>query len=184
VGTLTLSTRITIVRIALVPVVVALVLAMPGRDGLVPVAAAVFVVASLTDFLDGWLARRRQQVTELGNFLDTTADKLLVAGALIGLLAVDRVDPWVVLVVIGREFAVLGLRAVAAGADVVISASIWGKMKFVVQATGVTIAIWRPQAHLLSWWLDEWVMLVVALVTVLSALDYFARFGDLAGVRR
>ncbi|HKE98542.1 MAG TPA: CDP-diacylglycerol--glycerol-3-phosphate 3-phosphatidyltransferase [Actinomycetes bacterium] len=181
---LTLSTRITIVRIALVPVLVALVLAMPGHDGLVAAAVAVFVVASVTDYVDGWLARRWQQVTELGNFLDTTADKLLVAGALVALLAVDRVNPWVVLVVIGREFAVLGLRAVAAGSGVVVSASIWGKLKFFVQVVGVTLAIWRPQVRLGPWWLDQWAMLVVALITAASAFDYLARFGELVGVRR
>jgi CDP-diacylglycerol---glycerol-3-phosphate 3-phosphatidyltransferase len=173
-GTLTLSTRITLVRIALIPALVAL-LAADWRWA----AAIVFLVAALTDFLDGYLARRWRQVTDLGNFLDTTADKLLVTGALLGLMANSRVNLWVAFVIIGRELIVLGLRAAAAGASVIISASIWGKLKFNVQVVGVTLAILRPPVRLGPLWLDEWAMLVVAVVTVLSALDYFARFGAL-----
>lgn len=175
---LTFSTRITLVRIVLVPVLLALILA----DGHVPhaasLAAAVFLVASFTDFVDGYLARRWQQVTALGNFLDTTADKLLVIGALIGLEAIGVVNAWVVFVVIAREVAVLGLRAVAASSSVVISASIWGKLKFNVQVVGITLAILHPDIQIGSLRLDEWAMLAVAVVSALSAVDYFARFGD------
>src|SRR5919201_689151 len=149
-GTLTLSTRITLVRVVLAPVV--------------------FLVASLTDFVDGYLARRWQQVTNLGNFLDTTADKLLVMGALLGLLAVGRVNVWIAFVVIAREVAVLGLRAVAAASSVVISASIWGKLKFNVQVLGVTLAILRPRVRFGPLLLDEWAMLVVAVVSAASAI--------------
>jgi CDP-diacylglycerol--glycerol-3-phosphate 3-phosphatidyltransferase len=173
-GTLTLSTRITLIRIALIPVLVALLAA----DWRWP-AAIVFVLAALTDFLDGYLARRWRQVTDLGNFLDTTADKLLIVGALLGLMANGRADLWVAFVIIGREIIVLGLRAAAAGAAVTISASIWGKLKFNVQVVGITLAILRPPVRLGPLWLDEWAMLVVAVVTALSAIDYFARFGDL-----
>jgi CDP-diacylglycerol---glycerol-3-phosphate 3-phosphatidyltransferase len=176
---MTLSTRITLARIVLVPVLLWLLLA-EGRIAHAAVwAALVFLVASFTDFVDGYLARRWQQVTTLGNFLDTTADKLLVVGALLGLLALGRVNPWVALVVVAREIAVLGLRAVAAAAAVVISASIWGKLKFNVQVVGVTLAILRPHVHLGGLYLDEWAMLAVALVSAASAVDYFARFGDL-----
>lgn len=173
---MTLSTQITLVRIALVPVLVWLVLA--GRT---VAAAVVFLVASLTDLLDGYLARRWRQVTDLGNFLDTTADKLLVAGALLALVAVGTVSVWIALVVIARELAVLGLRAAAAGSSVVISASFWGKVKFVVQVAGITLAIVRPEVLLGALRVDEWVMIAVALVTAASAVDYFSRFGDLLG---
>jgi CDP-diacylglycerol--glycerol-3-phosphate 3-phosphatidyltransferase len=173
-GTLTLSTRITLVRIVLIPALVAL-LAADWRVA----SAVVFLVAAVTDFLDGYLARRWGQVTDLGNFLDTTADKLLVTGALLGLMANGRANLWVAFVIIAREIAVLGLRAVAASSAVVISASIWGKLKFNVQVVGITLAILRPPVHLGALWLDEWAMLVVAVVTALSAIDYFARFGDL-----
>jgi CDP-diacylglycerol---glycerol-3-phosphate 3-phosphatidyltransferase len=173
-GTLTLSTRITLLRIALIPVLVAL-LAADWRVA----SAIVFLVAAVTDFIDGFLARRWKQVTDLGNFLDTTADKLLVTGALLGLMAHGRVNLWVAFVIIAREIAVLGLRAVAAVAAVVISATFWGKLKFNVQVVGITLAILRPPVRIGPWWLDEWAMLVVAVATGLSALDYFSRFGDL-----
>ena len=175
---LTLSTRITLLRIALIPVLIALLVGAGHEDQRV-LAALVFLVASLTDFIDGYLARRWQQVTTLGNFLDTTADKLLVMGALLGLLATDRVDVWVAFVVIAREVIILGLRAIAAAAAVVISASIWGKLKFNVQVVGITLAILRPDVHLGRLWLDEWAMVAVAIVSAASALDYFSRFGDL-----
>jgi len=179
----TVPTRITLLRIVLIPVLVWLVQA--GQPAL---AALVFLVAALTDFLDGYLARRWRQVTDLGNFLDTTADKLLIAGALLALLPVGRVNVWVAFVVVARELAVLGLRAVAAGSSVVISASIWGKLKFVVQVVGITLAILRPKFILGGLFLDEWVMATVALVTAASAFDYFGRFGDIlaatAGPRR
>jgi CDP-diacylglycerol--glycerol-3-phosphate 3-phosphatidyltransferase len=178
VATLTLSTRITLLRIALIPVLMALLVG-EGRNETSVLAAVVFLIASLTDFIDGYLARRWQQVTTLGNFLDTTADKLLVMGALLGLLAIGRVDVWVAFVVIAREVAVLGLRAIAAASAVVISASIWGKLKFNVQVLGVTLAILRPDVHLGRLWLDEWAMVAVAIVSAASALDYFSRFGDL-----
>jgi CDP-diacylglycerol--glycerol-3-phosphate 3-phosphatidyltransferase len=143
-GTLTFSTRITLVRIALVPVLLWLLLAEGRVEHAAVLATVVFLVASFTDFVDGYLARRWQQITMIGNFLDTTADKLLVVGALIGLLALGRVNAWVAFVVIAREVAVLGLRAVAAAANVVISATIWGKLKFNAQVVGITLAILRP----------------------------------------
>jgi CDP-diacylglycerol---glycerol-3-phosphate 3-phosphatidyltransferase len=181
VGALTLSTRITLLRIILIPVLVALLVAGESRNGMLLAAAIVFLVASLTDFVDGWLARRWQQVTELGNFLDTTADKLLVTGALLGLLVLGRTNVWVAFVIIARELAVLGLRAVAAGSGVVVSASIWGKLKFNAQVVGITLAILRPEVRLGPLWLDEWLMLAVTVITVASAFDYFGRFGSFVG---
>jgi CDP-diacylglycerol---glycerol-3-phosphate 3-phosphatidyltransferase len=182
VGALTLSTRITLVRVALIPVVVGLLAGAQEREELLVPAAVVFAVAAATDWLDGWLARRWQQVTDLGNFLDTTADKLLVIGALLGLMAIGRANVWVVFVVVAREVAVLGLRAAAATADVVVSASIWGKLKFTVQVVGVIVAIVRPPVEIGPLLLDQWLLIVVAVVTALSAVDYFARFGDLLGL--
>src|ERR687888_2803035 len=97
-ATLTLSTRITLVRVALVPLLLALLLAVGHLEHAATLAVATFLVASFTDFVDGYLARRWRQVTVLGNFLDTTADKLLVIGALIGLLALGWVNVWVAVV--------------------------------------------------------------------------------------
>jgi CDP-diacylglycerol--glycerol-3-phosphate 3-phosphatidyltransferase len=181
---LTFSTRITLARIVLVPVLLALILADGRMEHAASLAAVVFLVASFTDFVDGYLARRWQQVTALGNFLDTTADKLLVIGALVGLEAIGAVNAWVVFVVITREVVVLGLRAIAASSNVVISASIWGKLKFNVQVVGITLAILRPGVDIGALRFDQWAMLAVAVVSALSALDYFARFGDLIKAER
>jgi CDP-diacylglycerol--glycerol-3-phosphate 3-phosphatidyltransferase len=178
-GGLTFSTRITLLRVVLVPVLLALIMAEDRLDSARVLAAAVFLLASFTDFVDGYLARRWQQVTVLGNFLDTTADKLLVIGAMLGLAATGVVNVWIVFVVVAREMAVLGLRAVAASSSVVISATIWGKIKFNVQVVGITLAILHPDIDLGPLRLDEWAMLAVAVVSALSAFDYFARFGEL-----
>jgi CDP-diacylglycerol---glycerol-3-phosphate 3-phosphatidyltransferase len=183
-GNLTFSTRITLVRIVLVPLLVALILADGDMRHAPALAAVVFLVASFTDFVDGYLARRWQQVTSLGNFLDTTADKLLVIGALVGLEAIGVVNVWVVFVIITREVVVLGLRAVAASSSVVISASIWGKLKFNAQVVGITLAILHPDIPIGSLRLDEWAMLAVAAISALSAVDYFACFGDLVKADR
>ena len=183
-GRVTFSTRITLLRIVLVPVLLALILAEDDMSNAAALAAVVFLLASFTDFVDGYLARRWQQVTALGNFLDTTADKLLVIGALLGLEAIGVVNVWVVFVVIAREVVVLGLRAIAASSSVVISASIWGKLKFNVQVVGITLAILHPEVRIGSLRVDEWAMLAVAVVSALSAVDYFARFGDLVKADR
>lgn len=176
---LTLSTRITLVRVVLSPVLVGLIVSIGTLPAATALAVTCFLVASLTDFVDGYLARRWRQVTTLGNFLDTTADKLLVVAALVGLLAIGRVDVWVAFVIIGREIAVLGLRASAAAASVVVSASIWGKLKFTVQVVGISLAILHLPVRIGPLWLDQWAMIVVAVVSVASAVEYFVRFGDL-----
>src|SRR5678815_374833 len=139
-GTLTLSTRITLLRIALIPVLLWLLVAEGRIERAAVLATIVFPIASFTDFVDGYLARRWQQTTMLGNFLDTTADKLLVVGALLGLMALDRVNVWIAFVVIAREIAVLGLRPIAAASTALPSASIWSKSKSNLQATAITRA--------------------------------------------
>src|SRR6266545_4967531 len=167
-GRLTFSTRITLVRIVLVPLLVALILADGDVRHAPALAAVVFLLASFTDFVDGYLARRW----------------LLVIGALVALEAIGVVNVWVVFVIITREVVVLGLRAVAASSSVVISASIWGKLKFNAQVVGITLAILHPDILIGSLRLDEWAMLAVAVISALSALDYFARFGDLVKADR
>ena len=117
----------TSLRILLVPAVMALVLA-GGEDtsGAYPAAAALFFVAAVTDFFDGYLARRWGATSTLGSFLDTTADKLLVSCALVALVAVDRVSPWITAVIVGRELVILGLRGVVAAEGRVMPPSPWG----------------------------------------------------------
>ena len=174
-----LLVRITSARIALVPLVMALVL-VGGRVRYAYVAAAVlFLVAAGTDFVDGYLARRWALTTTLGAFLDTTADKLLVAGTLVALVAVERASPWIAAIIVGRDLVILGLRGVAAANAVVFPPSVWGKAKNIVQFVAIFLALLRYPEPLGPLFLDEWVMLAAAVVAVLSALEYFTRFSSL-----
>jgi CDP-diacylglycerol--glycerol-3-phosphate 3-phosphatidyltransferase len=141
-----------------------------------PVAAALFAIAAVTDFFDGFLARRWAATTTLGSFLDTTADKLLVSGVLVALVAVGRASAWVAAIIVGRELLILGLRGVVAADGTVMRPSIWGKLKANVQFVAVFLAIMRPGGELGPLFLDGWVMLVAAVVTVVSAVEYLARF--------
>jgi CDP-diacylglycerol---glycerol-3-phosphate 3-phosphatidyltransferase len=172
----------TSLRILLVPAVMGLVL-LGGEhtSGAYPAAASLFVLAALTDFLDGYLARRWDVATTLGSFLDTTADKLLVSCALVALVAVDRVSPWIVAVIVARELVILGLRGVVAAEGLVMRPSQWGKIKTTVQFLAITLAILRPGEPVGSMFLDEWAMLAAALVTVISGAEYLTRFASLLG---
>jgi CDP-diacylglycerol---glycerol-3-phosphate 3-phosphatidyltransferase len=159
------------VRILLAPVVMALVLA--GSD---TAAAIVFAIAAATDWVDGRLARRWGVTTRLGAFLDTTADKLLVTTALIALVAVDRASPWVALVIVAREFTILGLRAAVASGGRVMETSMLGKWKATVQFAAITVAMVRPDVMIGGEYLDEWLMVIAALVTAWSGVDYLLKF--------
>jgi len=138
----------------------------------------VFAVAAMTDFADGYLARRWAVTTKLGSFLDTTADKLLVTGALIALVDVDRASPWLAAIIIGRELLILGLRGAVAADGVVFPPSIWGKLKTNVQFIAIFLAIVRWGGRLGPFYLDEWVMIAAAAITVLSAVEYLKRFSS------
>jgi CDP-diacylglycerol---glycerol-3-phosphate 3-phosphatidyltransferase len=169
---------ITFVRILLVPVVMGLILLGPDRNGLYVLAAVFFAFAAATDFVDGYLARRWAQTTNIGSFLDTTADKLLVSGALIALVDVGRASPWIAIIIIGRELLILGLRGVVAAEGTVFPPSIWGKLKTNVQFAAILLAILRFDVSLGPLFLDEWAMIVAAFVTVMSAVEYLTRFSS------
>ena len=167
---------VTWLRVALVPVIMALVLEGPDRRYAFAVAGGLFAVAALTDLVDGFLARRWAQASVFGNFLDTTADKLLVSGALLALVAVGRASPWIALVIVGRELLIMGLKgAVAAGGELV-KPSIWGKAKANVQFLAIFLAIIRSPERIGALFLDEYVMIAAAIITVLSAVEYLVRF--------
>lgn len=157
-------------RIVLSPLIMALVLDRSWAP-----AAILFLAGAATDWLDGRLARRWGVTTRLGSFLDTTADKLLVTTALVGLVAVDRVSPWVALVIIAREFTILGLRAAVAAGGLRFETSLLGKWKATVQFVAVALAIVRPEVMIAGAHLDQWAMVVAALVTAWSGADYLAR---------
>jgi CDP-diacylglycerol--glycerol-3-phosphate 3-phosphatidyltransferase len=159
---------LTLVRILLVPVlVVALLKKTSGGDLL---AAIVFATASLTDAIDGYLARSRNWVTTFGKLMDPVADKLLIVAALVALVSLGRLDAWVAMVIIAREFAVTALRvAVGSQQGVVIPASPWGKLKTAVQVAMVIALI---AVHGRPAWLSA-LIYVTVVVTLLSGADYF-----------
>jgi CDP-diacylglycerol--glycerol-3-phosphate 3-phosphatidyltransferase len=158
---------LTLLRILLVPVlVVALLDQTPNGDVL---AAVVFAIASMTDAIDGYLARRRRSITTFGKLMDPLADKLLVIGALLTLVSLGRLAAWVAMVIIAREFAVTVLRLGASQQGLVIPAGTFGKVKTVCQV-GMVFALIVVSGP--SVWLDAIVYVTVA-VTVLSGADYF-----------
>jgi CDP-diacylglycerol---glycerol-3-phosphate 3-phosphatidyltransferase len=163
----------TSVRIVAVPVVMALVISRSFTA-----AAIVFLVASSTDWFDGRLARRWNVTTRLGSFLDTTADKLLVSGCLVALLTVERASPWLSMLIIGREFTLLGLRAVVASTGQHLDPSLLGKWKATVQFAALALAMIRPDVTIAGAFLDEWVLVIAAIVTVWSGVEYFVRFSS------
>jgi CDP-diacylglycerol---glycerol-3-phosphate 3-phosphatidyltransferase len=168
----------TVTRILLTPVVMGLVLAGTGGDetgDAAVVACVLFCVAAATDWVDGRLARRWDVTSKLGSFLDTTADKLLVSGVLIALLAAERASPWVVALVIGRELVLMGLRGLIASEGEVMAPSMLGKLKTSVQFLAIALAIIRPGEPVGGEYVDEWAMLVAAAITVWSAVDYLVR---------
>lgn len=168
---------LTYLRVALTPVVMALVLMGRDPSWAVPLAAGLFAFAAITDFFDGRLARRWKRTSALGSFLDTTADKLLVAGVLIALVEVGRASAWVAAIIIARELLILGLRgAVSASDGTVVAPSLLGKAKANVQFAAMTLAIWRPEIIIADRYLDEWAMFVAAAITLWSAVDYLGRF--------
>src|SRR5436190_5893984 len=170
----------TSLRIVLTPVVVGLVL-MDGTDPKTAanVAAALFCLAAATDWVDGRLARRWGVTTKLGSFLDTTADKLLVTGGLVALVAVERASPWIAVIIIGRELVIMGLRGLIATEGTVMKPSPLGKVKTTVQFLAIAVAIVRPWDLVGGLFVDQWLMLAAAVVTVASAVEYIARSSDL-----
>jgi CDP-diacylglycerol--glycerol-3-phosphate 3-phosphatidyltransferase len=159
---------LTLLRILLVPVlVVALLSKAPNGSAF---AAGVFALAAVTDGLDGYIARSRRAITTFGKVMDPIADKLLIAAALITLVGLNRVAPWVAMIIIAREFAVSGLRVAAGQQGVVIPASPLGKLKTVVQVAAILAVIATDQ-----WWAQALLYFAV-LVTVVSGADYFLNF--------
>jgi CDP-diacylglycerol--glycerol-3-phosphate 3-phosphatidyltransferase len=170
---LNLPNALTLLRIFLVPFLV--VVLLTRFDGREIVGLLIFLVAISTDFFDGWIARRRGQVTTLGTLLDPIADKLLITGALISLVELGLAPAWMVVIVVGREFAVSGLRAIASAQGAVISASGWGKAKMFSQIVAVSLLILasRYQDLIPAGKIALWVVVTIAIG---SGVDYFRRF--------
>jgi CDP-diacylglycerol--glycerol-3-phosphate 3-phosphatidyltransferase len=178
-----LPNLLTLLRIFFVPLLVAALLADSSSaiwQTMIPIsreifALAVFLAAAATDLLDGYLARRWGQVTTVGTLLDPIADKLLISAALVSLVEIHRAPAWIVILIIGREFAVSGLRSIAASSGYTIMASDLGKTKMAAQVAAISLVIagirWPAldDVALLAMW-------VVMLFGIVSAADYFRKF--------
>jgi len=183
-----LPNSLTVTRIFLVPLLVVVLLTkFEGRLILgVPkefVGAAIFALASLTDWADGYLARRRKQITPLGQVIDPLADKLLTSAALISLVQMDLAQSWMVAVIIGREFAVTTLRSLAYARGVAMPASSLGKIKMVAQVVAILALILAHGQMRGVYILGQAALWVVVVTALVSAADYFRRFNDILSPR-
>jgi CDP-diacylglycerol--glycerol-3-phosphate 3-phosphatidyltransferase len=161
----------TALRLALTPVIAALALAGHGR-----VAAVAFAIAASTDYIDGFLARRWEVSTTTGSFLDTTADKVLVAGVLIALTSMGQASPWAVMIIVCRELMMMGLRGSVAVSGRLIKSSSLGRTKAAVQFIAILLLLLRVNARLGPTGIGEWALWAAVVLTVVSAADYLTRW--------
>ncbi len=172
-GMINVPNALTLFRIFLVPILVVVLLTkFTGREY---VGLGIFLIAAITDFFDGYLARKYNQVTRLGMLLDPIADKLLVSAALISLVELHLAPAWMIVIIIGREFAVSGLRSIATQHGVTIPASPLGKGKMVSQVVAISLLIlgWELGQFMFIATVALWVVVVLAIV---SGIDYFMKF--------
>jgi CDP-diacylglycerol--glycerol-3-phosphate 3-phosphatidyltransferase len=167
---MTLATKITLVRIACIPVYMVFMYLSGGTFNMwMMIALALFILASLTDYVDGNIARKRNQVTDLGKFLDPLADKLLVLAAMLMFCQWNLMPAWALMVVLTREFAVTGLRLIAVGKGTVIAAGWSGKVKTASTMVGLCFSMAFPGIY----WLVMVVNAVIVVTTVYSGVEYF-----------
>lgn len=170
-----LPNKLTMLRIIMIPVFVLFMLLPIAGEADKWIALVLFVAASLTDMLDGHIARKYNLITNFGKFMDPLADKLLVCSALICLVELGRIPAWIVIVIIAREFIISGFRLVASDNGVVIAASYWGKFKTTFQMIMICLMI----ANLESLYLfTDIVMWIALILTVVSLLDYLIKNKD------
>ena len=174
-----LPNKLTVMRVIMIPFFVISLLAFHGEVRLLRnLAAAIFIVASLTDMLDGKIARKYNLVTNFGKFMDPLADKLLVCSALICLIELGQLPAWMVIIIVSREFIISGFRLIAAEQGIVIAASMWGKFKTVFQMLMIIVLI--ANIPLAAFDMIGTVLTYVALVlTVVSLVDYIAKNKDI-----
>ena len=168
-----LPNKLTLLRVLMIPFFVVCLLWEGGQNQTLRyVSAAVFIVASLTDMLDGKIARKYNLVTNFGKFMDPLADKLLVCSELICMIELDQLPAWMVIIIISREFIISGFRLVAADNGVVIAASYWGKFKTTFQMIGVVLLILNIEALSMITAAVVWIALIL---TVVSLVDYIVK---------
>ena len=166
------NTLTTIRMILIVPFVMIMQITPDGNGRFA--ALAIFIIASMTDFLDGYIARKNHLVTNFGKFMDPLADKLLVSAAMICLVSMDRLPAWMVIIIISREFAISGFRLIAADNGIVIAASWWGKFKTVSQMIMIILMIMDIQNTVFQTLITVFIVIAVAL-TVISLIDYILK---------
>lgn len=170
-----LANKVTLTRILFVPIfmIILLIQDMPYRQYL---AAGIFILAASTDGLDGYIARSRRQITRLGTFMDPLADKLLVSAALISLVELGKISAWIAVIIIGREFAVTGLRAILAGEGYSVSASNLGKLKTVFQIIAVVaILVDDALSIVIPLPVSQFILYLTVIFTLWSGIDYFVK---------
>ncbi len=164
-----LPNKLTVVRMVLVPFFVAALLLSKTNDSLKWVALALFVIASLTDFADGYIARKYNLITNFGKFMDPLADKILTISGMICLIELGRIPSWIVVIIVAREFIISGFRLVAAENGVVIAANYWGKFKTTFQMIMIILMIMNiPQLQILT----DIVMWIALALTLISLWTY------------
>lgn len=166
-----LPNKLTIFRVILIPFFVVFLLLDPKNQMYRYIADAIFIVASLTDMLDGKIARKYNLVTNFGKFMDPLADKLLVCSAMICLIATGQLAAWIVIVIIAREFIISGFRLVASDNGIVIAASYWGKFKTVFQMA-MTIVLILNIDHPIMLLLGQILTYIALALTLISLIDY------------
>ncbi|CAO0821073.1 cardiolipin synthase (CMP-forming) [Desulfarculales bacterium] len=172
-----LPNLLTLVRVGSIPLLVGL-LYLPGR-GWSWVAGGVFFVAGFTDLFDGWLARRLKKVTLVGQYLDPVADKLLIASMLVMLSVLDRLPAWMTIMVICREIAVTGMRALAASHGLSVPSDLWGKWKTTLQMLGIfLLLLYYPLGKFQPAFWGLWCMALAVLITAWSGVVYALRFRE------
>jgi len=169
-----LPNKLTMFRVILIPFFIVFLL-VPITPYDKWIALGIFVIASLTDLLDGKIARKYNLVTNFGKFMDPLADKLLVCSAMICLIELDRLAAWIVIVIIAREFIISGFRLVASDNGVVIAASYWGKFKTTFQMIAVCLLIADVEALSLFTQIILWIAVIL---TVVSLIDYIIKNKD------
>lgn len=185
-----LANKLTMIRIFLVPIFL-IFIAVKGIPYGSIIATLVFIIASLTDQLDGYIARSRNQITNFGKFMDPLADKLLVTAALISLVELHLIPAWAAVVIIAREFAVSGLRTLAASDGTVIAASWWGKIKTVTQIAAIILLLLKVNISSSEYltnlvvnnnilneffnYVPNFILIIAVIITIISGIDYFIK---------
>ncbi|MDD4833496.1 MAG: CDP-diacylglycerol--glycerol-3-phosphate 3-phosphatidyltransferase [Lutispora sp.] len=170
-----IANKITVSRIILIPIFMLFMLLDISYN--MEIALVLFLIASITDKLDGYYARKYNLITDLGKFLDPLADKLLVSGALLVFIQLGKIQAWIVFVILAREFAVTGLRGIAANKNIVIAASNFGKFKTVIQIISIVILFLNNYPfYMINIPMDVIFIYLSMLITAASGADYFMKY--------